>query len=63
MKFQDSKPEIRVPESKVYILPSKMYTFWNFDEISIFHPNLKLESQSQKHTFCLEKCILFGILG
>ena len=31
MKFQDSKPEIGVPESKVYILPSKMYTFWNLE--------------------------------
>ena len=29
MKFPDSEPEIGVPKSRVYILPSKMYTFWS----------------------------------
>jgi hypothetical protein len=27
MKFQDSKPEIKAPESKTYILHCKMYVF------------------------------------
>ena len=62
MKFQDSKPEIRVPKSKVHILPCKMYTFWNLG-MKFQDSKPEIRAPKSKVYILPSKIYFFGILG